>query len=225
MSWPISVTSRTPAAARFSASRTTDSNRRLRNLSAQLRNDAERAGMIAAFGDLDVRGMLRRRENARREIVIQIRRQAAALAAPARNSPSDGRQNSFDFACSDDRVHFRNLLANLVAVALDQASGDDQFFRAAEFLVLGHLQDRVDRFFLRGRDEAAGVDDQDVGFVGARREFVAVARENAHHHLAIDEVLRASQADKSDFRHTSVRFLPWRGNVHLNTVPGAAAVV
>ena len=35
-------------------------------LAAQLRNDAERAGMIAALGDLDVSRVLRRGENARR---------------------------------------------------------------------------------------------------------------------------------------------------------------
>ena len=73
--------------------------------------------------------------------------------------------------------------------------------RAAEFFVFGHFENGVHRFLLRRLDEAAGVDDQDVGIVGARREFVAVARENAHHHLAIHEVFGASQADESDFRH------------------------
>ena len=114
-----------------------------------------------------------------------------------------GCENFFDFAGADDRVHFRDLFADVVAVAFDHASGDDQFLRAAEFFVFGHFQDGVHGFFLRGLDEAAGVDDQHVGFAGAGREFVAGARKNAHHHLAIHEVLRASQADESDFRHYS----------------------
>ena len=79
-----------------------------------------------------------------------------------------------DIAGADDGVHFGNLLADLVAEALHQASGDDQPLRAAELLVLGHLQDRVHRFLLRGLDEAAGVDDEHVGVAGARRQLVAV---------------------------------------------------
>ena len=131
-----------------------------------------------------------------------------------------GGENIFDFAGADDGVHFGNLLANFVAVALDQASGDDQLLRAAEFLVFGHFEDGVHGFLLRGRDEAAGVDDEDVGFAGARRDFVAGARENAHHHLAIHEVLRASQADESDFRH-SVRSFGCCGTHDSSTRAGA----
>jgi hypothetical protein len=33
-----------------------------------------------------------------------------------------------------------------------------------------------------------------------------MARQNTHHHLAIDEVLRATQADESGFRHKGMRF-------------------
>src|SRR5580704_9376087 len=42
---------------------------------AQLRNYAEGAGMIAAFVDFDVGGVARSRENARRQVVVEIRRQ------------------------------------------------------------------------------------------------------------------------------------------------------
>ena len=117
-----------------------------------------------------------------------------------------GLQDFFDFAGADHRVHFGNLLADVVAETLDHAARDNQFLRAAEFFVLGHFQDGVHRFFLRRLDEAAGVNDQDVGFARARRKFVTSARENAHHHLAIHEVLRASQADKSDFLHAERSF-------------------
>ena len=113
----------------------------------------------------------------------------------------DGFDDAFDFAGADDRVYFGNLLENLVAVAFHQAAGDDEFFGGAEFFVLGHFEDGVDGFFLGGFDEAAGVDDQDFGVVGARRQFVAFARENAHHDLAVDEVLGASEGDKTDFTH------------------------
>ena len=155
--------------------------------------------MIAAFGDFDVSGVARRGEQARRGVVIEEYRQARrARGRSARRLAVDGLNDVFDLAGADDRVHFGNLLANLVAKALDQAAGDDQALRAAEFLVFGHLQDGVDGFLLRRLDEAAGIDDEHVGFVGARRQFVAVARQNAHHDLAIDEVLGTAQAEESN---------------------------
>jgi hypothetical protein len=167
-------------------------------LSAQLRNDAEGAGVIAAFRDFDVRGVLRSGEDARCQIVIEKRRRRHGHDA---HIPVNGFNDALDFAGADDRVDFGNLLENLVAIAFDQASSNDQFFGRAEFFVFGHFQNGVDGFFLRGFDEAAGVDDQDVGFVGARGQFVAVMRQKAHHHLAIDEVFVAAQTDESDLRH------------------------
>ena len=106
--------------------------------------------------------------------------------------------DAFDFAGADHRIHFRHLLENLVAKAFYQAPCHDQFFRRAEFLVLGHFQNRVDRFFLRGFNEAARIHDQDFGILRARRQFVAIARQQAHHDLAIDEVFGASERDKSN---------------------------
>jgi len=107
----------------------------------------------------------------------------------------------FDFSGSDYGVHFWNLLANLVAVALDQTACDDQSPRPPELFIFGHLENRLDGLLLCRRDEAAGVDDDHVGLVGARRDLVACALEHAHHHLAIDKVLRASQAYESNFQH------------------------
>ncbi len=170
--------------------------------SAQLRDDAEGAGMVAALIDLDVGGVARRREDARRLVLVEIRDRVArfrifrALAEVA----AARRQDLLDFAGADHGVDFGNLRANLFAVTFGQAAGDDEFLGAAEFLVLGHFEDGFDRFLLRRGDEAAGVDDEDVGFIGPPRDFVAGARQNAHHHLAVDEVLGAAQADKSGFR-------------------------
>ncbi len=111
-------------------------------------------------------------------------------------------KNFLDFAGADDGVYFRNLLADFAAVALGQASGDDQSLGAAEFLVFGHFQNGVDGFLLRRLDEAARIDDKDVRLARTRRDFVSRARENTHHHLAIHEVFRASEADESDFGHS-----------------------
>ena len=98
----------------------------------------------------------------------------------------------FHFSGADHGIDFGNLVANLVAEAFGEAAGDDEALSPAEFLVRGHLQYGVDGLLLRGSDEAAGVYDQHVGFVGAGGEFITVARENAHHDLAINEVFGAA---------------------------------
>ena len=106
-------------------------------------------------------------------------------------------ENIFQFAGADDGVDFGNVFANLVAEALDQASGDDEFFRLASGLVRGHFEDGVDRFLLRAFDERAGVDDDHVGVFGAAGEFGSGAGEQAHHDFAVDQVLGAAQADEA----------------------------
>ena len=67
------------------------------------------------------------------------------------------------FAGAEHRVDLRNLLLQLVAIALGQAAGDDQPPARAVLLVLRHLEDGVDRLLLRRVDERAGVDDEHVG--------------------------------------------------------------
>jgi hypothetical protein len=50
----------------------------------------------------------------------------------------------------------------------------------------------------RGLDEAAGVDDDDIGAVGFGDERVAVLRELAEHAFGIDEIFRTAEADESE---------------------------
>jgi hypothetical protein len=92
------------------------------------------------------------------------------------------------------------LRADLVAVALDQTAGDDEPLCAASVrdLVLHHLQDGVDGLLLGGVDEAARVDHEDVGILGARGEPGAAAVKQAHHHLGVNEVLGAAERDEAD---------------------------
>ncbi len=153
--------------------------------------------MIAAFGNLDVSGVARRRQNARRVFrrrdswadrrsrrprISRENRPCAARASPSGRDvrmlkgrvlrrlswrDSGGRQNALQFARAYDRVHFRNILANFVAIALDQAARHDQLARPAIGLVPRHFQNRVHRFLLGAIDKGAGVDHDDVGIFGA----------------------------------------------------------
>ena len=154
--------------------------------------------MIAAFRDFDVRRVLGCGDDARCQMVVEkrgrLRRQHAKIAFYRFH-------DAFHFAGAHDGIHFRHLLQNLRAKPFHQASCHNQFLRRAEFLVLRHFQDGVHGLFLRRFDKAARIHDQHLGFIGARRQFIALTRKNTHHHLAVYEVLRASQADESDLGH------------------------
>ena len=72
-------------------------------------------------------------------------------------------------------------------------------FAAVFALVLDHLEDGVDRLLLGGVDEAAGVDDDDLGVFGALSQLGAVVVEKPHHDFGVDEVFGAAERDEADF--------------------------
>ena len=109
-------------------------------------------------------------------------------------------EDAFKLAGADDGVDFGNVGADLVAVALDQAAGNNQPRRLAAIgdLVLHHLEDGVDALLLGRVDEGAGIDDQDLGVFGALGELGAVVVQEAHHHFGVDEILGAAERDEAD---------------------------
>ena len=75
------------------------------------------------------------------------------------------------FAKADNRIKLGDLLAQLFAVALPEAAGDDDLLPGCRILLeLTGLEDRVDRLFLRRFHEAAGVDHDDIGVFGFRSQ-------------------------------------------------------
>src|ERR1035441_8813407 len=81
-------------------------------------------------------------------------------------SDSGGGQNAGQLAGAENGVDLRDVLLNLVAVALHQAAGDDELAGTAVRLVPNHFEDGIDRLLLGGVDERAGVDPDDVGVFG-----------------------------------------------------------
>ncbi len=65
-------------------------------------------------------------------------------------------------------------------------------------LVLGHLEDRVDALLLRGVDERARVDHDDVGALGLLHERVTGRLDLAEHQLGVNLVLRATKRHEVD---------------------------
>ena len=135
------------------------------------------------------RGEIRGREDAERRVV-----------GVATWCEASGRKDALELAGADDGVDLRDVGADLVAIALDQAAGDDEAAGAATVgdLVLHHLEDGVDALLLGGVDERAGVDYQDLSVLGLLCELGAVVMKQAHHDLGVDEVLGAAERDEAD---------------------------
>ena len=112
-------------------------------------------------------------------------------------SNSGGGKDVLQFAGADYCIDFGNVLLDLVAVALDEASGNDELLSLAAGLKTGHLEDGIDRLLFGRIDEGAGVDDQHVGGFGIADDARAGVVEQAHHDFAVDEVLGAAEADES----------------------------
>src|SRR5206468_2542792 len=81
-------------------------------------------------------------------------------------------------------------------------------------LVLGHLEDGVDRLLLGFADEAAGVDDDDLGGLWRLYQLVARVGRVAEHDLRVDAIFRATKGDevhvhlKSRFRKVGKTSMP-----------------
>ena len=91
-----------------------------------------------------------------------------------------------------DREHVREALADLFGLGA-HAAGDD------DLAVLGHrLADGVKRLGLGAVEEAAGVDDHDVGAVVLARQLVAFRAQLRDDALGIDQRLRAAERHEGD---------------------------
>ena len=123
------------------------------------------------------------------------------VGVAGRREPSGG-EDSFEFTRAYDGIDLGNVLLDFVAVALDQAAGDDEALRLASVgsLVLHHLKDGIDGLLLGRIDEAARIDDKNLGVLGAGGNVAASLMQHPHHHFGVDQVLRAAKGDEAYFR-------------------------
>ena len=96
-------------------------------------------------------------------------------------------------------IDLGHLIGELPTVALREAAGDDELFALAVLLHRGEFEDGVDRFALGFADEPAGVHHDDFRIVGVVRNGQAGVRSDPEHHLRVDLVLRATEADEVNF--------------------------
>ena len=154
-------------------------------------NGAEGAGVVAALRDLEI---------------ADVRRISQELADAG--MPRDGILDEpaaaqlghevVQIREAEEEIDLGNLRLQLLLVALHQASRGYDRFHAALGLELGGAEDRVDRFLLRGVDEAAGVDEDDVGIREVLGDDRAVAHQLAHQPLRVDRRLVAAERDDAE---------------------------
>ena len=96
-------------------------------------------------------------------------------------------------ADADDRINLGNLLKYLVAVALGEASGDNDRADESVFFEADHLQNCVDSLLLGGVDKRAGVDYNCVEALEIVRIFKSGVLKLCKHQLTVDLILRAAE--------------------------------
>jgi len=94
-------------------------------------------------------------------------------------------------ACAEVAIHPGYDTLDLLAITLAQAARGQEELAGA--LVLGQGAQGVVRFFSRGLDEAAGVDQKEVGAVVPLRVTPASVQQQVLHGLGVDGVLGATQ--------------------------------
>src|SRR5690606_17598945 len=102
----------------------------------------------------------------------------------------DRTHHALDVGLAGDGQDLRVALHDLLR-PLAEAARDDDLARLGQ-----RLADRFQRLLDGGRDEAAGVHDDELGVLVAAHELVTVGPEAAEDALAVDERLRAPQADE-----------------------------
>src|SRR5262245_51944246 len=174
-------------------------------LAAKLRDRAEGAAHVAAFGDLHVRVRNFPREQPRRGRVVQITRRGGRRPVFTVRRLAHEIDDALEPRGAEDRIDLGHLLQDLAAVALRQAAGDDQRAAAAAPLQLGELEDGVDRLLARAVDEGARVHDHAFGVLGALYERMAGGGEAAEHQLGVDLVLGTTERGQVDLHRASDR--------------------
>ena len=150
-------------------------------IAAQLGDDAEAAAVVAAFGNLQIGVVPRRQLDALRRHQIQMR------IVDRRRRAMHRLEHRFILLRTGDREHAGMNLRDLLGLGAHAAGHD-------HLAVLGHgLTDRRQRFLLCAVEEAAGVDDDEIGPVMLAGELVAFRAQPRDDALGIHQCLGAAE--------------------------------
>ena len=103
-----------------------------------------------------------------------------------------------DFVASEDAYQLINpgaLFQKELFLAFDHAAGDDDSAELAVLFELLHLADDGEGFLPGGREESAGVDDNEVGPLWLGKKRVALQIQKPEHPFAVHKVLWTAERD------------------------------
>ena len=99
---------------------------------------------------------------------------------------------------AEDGVDAGGFVEEVFAHSLCQAAGDDDFLHfALLFLFDGVLYD-VEGFRFGGCDEAAGIDDDDIGIIGVLCYTEAGLGDEGEHPFAVHHIFGTAEGDEAD---------------------------
>ena len=161
-------------------------------LAAHQRDRAERAGVIAPFGDLEVADVV----GAAQELAdAGMRGDGIREQAPL----SERGDELVQIGESQEEIDFRHLSCQLLLVALHQAADRHDRFDRRFLLELCRLQHRLDGLPLRRVDEPARVDEDDVGLGEVVGEAGAMPHQLPDQPLGVDGGFVAAEGDDAQF--------------------------
>lgn len=161
-------------------------------IAAHRRDDAERAAVVAAFRDLQIRVV------ARRELDAGGRHEIDERVVRLRQVRMHGLHHFADRVRAGDGEHLRMDFLDQVGAARArlraEAAGDDHL------AVLGQrLADRVEAFLHGFVDETAGVDDDEIGAVVGAGDFITFGAQLRDDLLGVDEGFRTTERHEAYF--------------------------
>ena len=107
----------------------------------------------------------------------------------------DGRGEIRVLIHTQEQINLRDFLQQILRIALREAAGDHQQAAAAGFLILRHIEDRIDRLLLGGIDKPAGVHEEDVRLLGIFRQDKAFFRQQPQGCFGIHAVFVAAEGN------------------------------
>ena len=164
---------------------------------AELRDDAERAVVVAALRDAQIRVVLGRGQNALG--LGQVRVDVAELRDHLAGEDFPDRRNDVIIrARAKHAVYLRHFLHDLHLIALGKTSGHKDLPDSIFLFELAHRQNVVDGFRLCVFNKAAGVDDHQIRAVRVGQNLIARHAQQKQHLLGVDLIFGAAEADHAN---------------------------
>ena len=154
-------------------------------IAPQPRNDAEAAAIVAAFGNLQIRVVPRRKLDAFRRHEIE------EGVVPWRERAVHRRDHALVLLRPGHREHVRIGFGDLLRLGA-HAAGDDDFA-----VLIERLPDRGQRFRLGAVEKTAGVDDHQIGAGVRPGKLVALGAQPRDDAFAVDQRLGAAERDEA----------------------------